>query len=76
MTRIYAIMQHRGDECTYGYEEIVHLFTDKTAADYVCESLKEKNYGDVFVYEYCAIDGCNEKLLDTIIERIISMKGI
>ncbi len=68
---IYAVMKYRSDDCTYGCEEIVHLFTDRDPADYVCESLKERGIDNVCVYVYDAHPYDKTQVLDKLVDKLI-----
>jgi len=42
MTKVYAVVAHITDGCTFNCNEVVHLFADKDIAEYIVDAANEK----------------------------------
>ena len=58
---LYVLEVNQTDDCTFGYDELVKVFSDKNTAEYVRDSLNEKlgskrfSVSEVEVFEHTSM---------------------
>ena len=74
---LYVLEVNQTDGCTFGYDELVKVFSDKNTAEYVSDSLNEKleskrfSVSEVEVFEHTSMRkaDCLVRELKTLFER-------